>query len=228
MKRHWIKLWLDIIDDPKMGRLPDHIWRRAVEVFLMAGEYGDEGFLPSENDMAWRLRTDETNIRKDLQCLEEAGLLVKGKDDWKVKNFKKRQWSESLERVKKFREGKKKRNGYSNGSGSGDVTSRESSSASASVSSSSSLSSSGSSSCSLEDVTKVYEENIGHLTPYIVRSLDEAYRIYSGEWCLAAFEEAAKSNVFSWKYVETILARWKAEGFKSKSKAQRVKELVRA
>jgi hypothetical protein len=33
-KNHrWIKLYLEILDDPKMGKLPDWCWRRAIELF---------------------------------------------------------------------------------------------------------------------------------------------------------------------------------------------------
>jgi hypothetical protein len=45
--RFWIKLYLEILDDPKMGRLPDHLWRRAVELFLLAGRAGNDGALPA-------------------------------------------------------------------------------------------------------------------------------------------------------------------------------------
>ncbi len=33
--RIWVKLYIEALDDAKMGRLPDHIWRRAVELFLL-------------------------------------------------------------------------------------------------------------------------------------------------------------------------------------------------
>ena len=38
MKRIWIKLYVDMLDDPRMGRLPGDIWKRAIELFLVAGE----------------------------------------------------------------------------------------------------------------------------------------------------------------------------------------------
>ena len=57
--RYWIKLYHEILDDPKMGRLPHALFRRAIEFFLMAGEYGRDGGLPALADIAWRLRADE-------------------------------------------------------------------------------------------------------------------------------------------------------------------------
>ena len=55
-KRFWIKLYLEILDDPKMGLLPDWLWRRAIELFLLAGENGNDGLLQPVTDLAWRLR----------------------------------------------------------------------------------------------------------------------------------------------------------------------------
>jgi hypothetical protein len=56
MKRIWIKLYLEILNDSKMGKLPDWLWRRAIELFLLAGENGDDGLLRPVPDLAWRLR----------------------------------------------------------------------------------------------------------------------------------------------------------------------------
>jgi hypothetical protein len=42
-KRIWVKLYIEILDDPKMGRLTNHLWRRAVELFLLADKESVEG-----------------------------------------------------------------------------------------------------------------------------------------------------------------------------------------
>jgi hypothetical protein len=42
------KLWLDIGVEPR-------IWRCAVELFLRAGENGNDGLLETVTDLAWRL-----------------------------------------------------------------------------------------------------------------------------------------------------------------------------
>ena len=59
---------------------------------------------------------------------------------------------------------------------------------------------------------KLYEENIGPLTPLIADALKDAEQTYSEEWVAEALEIAVKSNKRSWKYVEAILHRWKEEG----------------
>jgi DnaD/phage-associated family protein len=62
------------------------------------------------------------------------------------------------------------------------------------------------------NIFKVYEENIGPLTPLIADALKDAEELYSPEWILDAIELAVKNNKRSWKYSEAILKRWKEEG----------------
>lgn len=56
---------------------------------------------------------------------------------------------------------------------------------------------------------KLYEENIGPLTPMIADMLKDAEETYSQEWVAEALEIAARNDVRNWKYVEAILKRWK-------------------
>jgi DNA replication protein len=62
------------------------------------------------------------------------------------------------------------------------------------------------------NIFKLYEENIGPLTPLIADMLKEAEESYSEEWFEEAFTIAVKNNKRNWKYVEAILKRWKEEG----------------
>jgi DNA replication protein len=62
------------------------------------------------------------------------------------------------------------------------------------------------------NVFKLYEENIGPLTPLIADALKDAEQDYSSEWIADAIEQSAKLNKRSWKYIEAILRRWKEEG----------------
>ena len=59
---------------------------------------------------------------------------------------------------------------------------------------------------------KLYEENIGALTPLLADMLKEAEREYPGVWFEEAFEIAVSRNVRNWKYIEAILRRWKENG----------------
>jgi DNA replication protein len=61
------------------------------------------------------------------------------------------------------------------------------------------------------NIFKLYEENIGALTPLIADMLKDAEQNYPGAWFEEAFEIAVSRNVRNWKYVQAILARWKED-----------------
>ena len=104
--RFWIKLYIEILDDPKMGRLLNHLWRRAVELFLLAGRQGNDGALPPVEEMAWILRLSEDKLLEDLQRLVEVGVVhIAEPGKWMVTHFAK--WQAAVpvdERVRQFRE----------------------------------------------------------------------------------------------------------------------------
>ncbi|HET9589286.1 MAG TPA: DnaD domain protein [Anaerolineales bacterium] len=62
------------------------------------------------------------------------------------------------------------------------------------------------------NIFKLYEENIGPLTPLIADALKDAEEEYSAEWIAESIELAVKNNKRNWKYCEAILRRWKEEG----------------
>jgi DnaD/phage-associated family protein len=62
------------------------------------------------------------------------------------------------------------------------------------------------------NIFKLYEENIGALTPLLSDMLREAEKNYPAAWFEEAFEIAVSRNIRNWKYVEAILARWKEKG----------------
>src|SRR6266487_872817 len=62
------------------------------------------------------------------------------------------------------------------------------------------------------NIFKLYEENIGPLTPLIADALKDAEELYSAEWVSETIDLAVKHNKRSWKYCEAILKRWKEEG----------------
>ena len=62
------------------------------------------------------------------------------------------------------------------------------------------------------NVFRLYEENIGPLTPMIADTLKDAEETYETDWIVDALELAVKNNKRNWKYIEAILKRWKEEG----------------
>jgi hypothetical protein len=106
---YWIKLYHEILHDPKMGRLPDNVWRRCIELFLLAGEMDSDGTLPSTDDLAWLLhQPDSEQLEAELSHLERVGVLSKTESGWMVANFTKRQARVSdAERMKAYRQRKR-------------------------------------------------------------------------------------------------------------------------
>jgi len=62
------------------------------------------------------------------------------------------------------------------------------------------------------NIFRLYEENIGPLTPLIADALKDAEETYSAEWVAETIDLAVKNNKRSWRYCEAILKRWKEEG----------------
>lgn len=65
---------------------------------------------------------------------------------------------------------------------------------------------------SLAEISKVYQSEIGLITPMIADELREASTAYPLQWILDAIRESARQNKRGWKYILAILTRWKAQG----------------
>ena len=106
---YWIKLYHEILHDRKMAQLSDHLYRRVIELFLLAGETDQDGALPDVADMAWTLRTDETAMLDDLRAIAKVGIVTDTGKGWVVTNFAERQAPiDPDERVRRHRERKVK------------------------------------------------------------------------------------------------------------------------
>ncbi len=62
------------------------------------------------------------------------------------------------------------------------------------------------------NIFRLYEENIGPLTPMIADTLRDAEQEYPADWVEDAMLIAVKNNVRRWVYVDAILRSWKEEG----------------
>lgn len=89
--KYWIKLYHEILYDPKMARLPDSLWRRTIEIFLLAGEHGEDGYLPNIDDMCWVLRVDLDSLKDEMEQLKQFGILSCSDGEWYVTKFIERQ-----------------------------------------------------------------------------------------------------------------------------------------
>lgn len=94
--KYWIKLYHEMLDDPKVAKLEDSAYRRFVECLLLAGEMDEGGFLPPLSDMAWRLRLPDDTMQSNMTRLALAGLVElreysPTEERWFVSKFDKRQ-----------------------------------------------------------------------------------------------------------------------------------------
>lgn len=74
------------------------------------------------------------------------------------------------------------------------------------------------------NIFKLYEQEIGMLTPIIADELKEAEADYPPEVILDAFRIAAENNVRSWKYVSKILLDWTRKNKNEKTRRPPARE----
>jgi len=65
------------------------------------------------------------------------------------------------------------------------------------------------------ELLKLYEENIGIVTPIVAEKLKSIAGEYPQGWFGAAMDEAVSAGVRNLKYIKAILKRWHEEGFKT-------------
>lgn len=106
----WAKVWIEILYDYKMACLSDHLWRRTIELILLAKELDPiEGHLPDIEEMAFKLHTNSEILEAELNDLAAVGIVELLQDGWFLPNFKDRQGKISgAERVARHRERRKK------------------------------------------------------------------------------------------------------------------------
>ena len=123
---YWIKLYIEILDDAKMGRLTDRLFRRAIQLFLIAGDHQQEGLLPPTDDIAWRLRPmSADDLETDMADLASVGILNKTDRGWVVTNFAERQAKvPAADRMKQHRDRKRKELYYGDEPSDAPVTTR--------------------------------------------------------------------------------------------------------
>jgi len=153
----WAKLWIEILDDPKVAGMADWLFRRFIFFVLVAKEYDREGLLQPVKDLAWRLRISNDECTEALQALSVIGVTRETVDGWILINFAKRQErevSDSAIRMRRLRERKRANI---------DVTSDVTSDASPSISVSSSLSNSDSLNLNTQKTKIPSEMDVGRI-----------------------------------------------------------------
>jgi hypothetical protein len=102
----WLRMYTEILDDPKMSKLTDDEYRVFTYLLCMAAEEEREGLIPkSVAEIAWRLRLPTDLIEKTISSLKGLFILKKTVSGVKFINWKKRQFrsDDVTRRVQKHR-----------------------------------------------------------------------------------------------------------------------------
>lgn len=68
----------------------------------------------------------------------------------------------------------------------------------------------------LPNIYRLYEENIGPITPMLAEALSDAEESYPLHWIEEAIQIAVERNKRNWRYAEAILKKWHVEGRNAK------------
>lgn len=197
--KYWIKLYIEILHDPKMIRLSDSLFSLTIKLFLVAGEYDDGGYLPPIDDIAIILRADAESLETEMIELQRVGILSTVGGRWMVSKFAERQAAVSTaERMRQYRDRKQKQQYY------GDVTNRNVETESDTES--------DTEADKTKNVFAAYTSSIGALAPTIAENIKSLLIDYPSDWITESFEIAARNNKRSLSYAEAILKRWEREG----------------
>lgn len=86
----WFRMYSDVLDDPKVQKLPPVVFKVWVNLLCLAGR--NDGVLPGIEDIAFALRIDEGVTRDMVRDLIQRGLLDEGDGlsphNWAERQFK--------------------------------------------------------------------------------------------------------------------------------------------
>jgi hypothetical protein len=87
----WLRLYSEVLDDPKIQRLPVDLRWRWIELLCLANSSEPRGYLPSVIDISFRLRLPEAKTADVLKGLIAAGLLEGPMDHLRPHSWDQRQ-----------------------------------------------------------------------------------------------------------------------------------------
>lgn len=118
----WFRFYDGTLDDPKVQKLPDALFRTWVNLLCLASRHN--GSLPNLEDMAFSLRTSEEAMRDGLEALVSRGLLDCEDGEMSPHNWHERQYKSdgSADRMRSKRARDRERHGDKIGDAGSDVT----------------------------------------------------------------------------------------------------------
>lgn len=104
MKRDWIRLYTEVVTDPKVQRLNGPLFKFWINCLCLAGMF--DGEVPTVDDLVWRLHLERRQVVRWVDDLRKAGVIETENGCIKPHNWTGRQYVSDLsnERVRKYRE----------------------------------------------------------------------------------------------------------------------------
>lgn len=108
-KTLWLRLYTEVLDDPKVQRLEPVLFKTWINILLAVKKNGKNGAVPPLTDCAFYLRLSEGETRQRLEDLHAANLLDADGDgyvvhDWNGRQYESDEDSTNAERQRRFRE----------------------------------------------------------------------------------------------------------------------------
>src|SRR5690606_31186497 len=105
----WFRMYNEVLDDPKVQKLPAEMFKAWVNLLCLASR--NSGELPPIADIAFALRLSQSKAETAVNKLVAAGLIERAETGLRPHNWQGRQFKSdvSTERVKRFRERSKER-----------------------------------------------------------------------------------------------------------------------
>lgn len=103
----WLRLYHDLLNDPKVQRLDSETFKRWINLLCLASMNDQRGELPSDIDCAFALRiNDVSSMRATIKTLVEAGLIERHGNTLRIHGWHARQHASdtSTDRVRRHRD----------------------------------------------------------------------------------------------------------------------------
>lgn len=100
----WFRVYDDLVDDPKIQRLPGDVVKSLLNLWCLASQ--NDGLLPAVDDIAFKLRMKPAKVENLLSVLGECGLIDSDETGLRPHNWAGRQYQSdtSKERVQRHRD----------------------------------------------------------------------------------------------------------------------------
>jgi hypothetical protein len=120
----WLRLYHDVLDDPKAQGLPRDDFKNWINVLIVASQNDPRGELPSPANLAFSLRLSREQAEALCARLRDRELLDPQDGRLVIHGWAGRQYEsdDSTQRVRNFRARKKRASGNVSGNGSGNVS----------------------------------------------------------------------------------------------------------